>query len=86
MVTGSDLSKINRDNMNNVRQEADAHFGNKTMEYPKDKINESPTKSINKNIRDLCRGINEFKVYQPSSNFVKDGNGELINDSHILIR
>jgi hypothetical protein len=31
--------------------------------------------SINKNIRDLYRGINEFKRgYQPRSNFVKDEN------------
>jgi hypothetical protein len=31
------------------------------MKYLKDKINELATNSKNKNIRDLYRGINEFK-------------------------
>jgi hypothetical protein len=31
------------------------------MEYLKDKINELVSNSKNKNIRDLYRGINEFK-------------------------
>jgi hypothetical protein len=29
----------------------------------RDKINELATNSKNKNIRDLCRGINEFKSF-----------------------
>jgi hypothetical protein len=54
----------------------------------KDKIDEIATNSKNKNIRDLYRGINEFKKgYQPRSNFVKDEKGDLLADSHnILIR
>jgi hypothetical protein len=37
---------------------------------------------MNKNIRDVYRGINEFKkVYQPRSNFVKDEKGDLLADS-----
>jgi hypothetical protein len=37
----------------------------------------------NKNIRDLYRGINYFKMgYQPRSNLVKDENGDLFADSH----
>jgi hypothetical protein len=37
------------------------------------KINELATKSKNKNIRDLYRGINEFKRgYQPQNNLVMD--------------
>jgi hypothetical protein len=40
----------------------------------------------NKNIRDLCRGINEFKEgYQPRTNIVKDGNGDLLEDSHRIL-
>jgi hypothetical protein len=35
--------------------------GIKIREYVKDKINELATFSKNKNIRDLYRGINEFK-------------------------
>jgi hypothetical protein len=38
--------------------------------------------SKNKNIRDLYRGINEFKkVYQPQSIIMKDKNGDLLADS-----
>jgi hypothetical protein len=38
--------------------------------------------SKNKNIRDLYRGINEFKrSYQLQSNLVKDENGDLLADS-----
>jgi hypothetical protein len=38
--------------------------------------------SKNKNIRDLYRGINEFKRgYQPQSNLVKDENDDLLANS-----
>jgi hypothetical protein len=38
--------------------------------------------SKNKNIRDMYKGINEFKRgYQPQSNLVKDENGDLLADS-----
>jgi hypothetical protein len=56
-----DPSEINGDNLNNVRREASRHFKNKKREYLKGKINELGTNSKNKNIRDLYRGINEFK-------------------------
>jgi hypothetical protein len=49
------------DNMNNVRREASRTFRTKKMEYLKNKINELETNSKNNNIRDLYRGINEFK-------------------------
>jgi hypothetical protein len=54
-------SEMNGDNLNNVRPEASRHFRNKKGEYLKDKINELATNSKNKKIRDLYRGINEFK-------------------------
>jgi hypothetical protein len=39
-----------------------------------------------KNIRDLCRGINELKKgYQPRSNLVKDENGDLFADSNRIL-
>jgi hypothetical protein len=57
--------------LNNIRREISRNFRNKVTEYVKDKSNELATKSKNKNIRDLYRGINEFKRdYQPRSNFV----------------
>jgi hypothetical protein len=56
-------------------------------EYLKGKINELETNSKNKNIRDLYRGINEFKRgYQSRSNFVKDENGDLLADFNIYFK
>jgi uncharacterized NAD(P)/FAD-binding protein YdhS len=51
-------SEINKDNLNNVRHEADKYFRIEKKEYLKDKINELTTNSENKSIRDLYRGIN----------------------------
>jgi hypothetical protein len=68
-----DPSEINGDNLNNVRCEASRYFRNTKKEYMKDKINELATNSKNKNIRELRRGINEFKRgYQPRNSLVKD--------------
>jgi hypothetical protein len=56
-------------------------FRNKKKEYLKRKINELETNNENKNIRDLYRGINEFKEgYQPIINIIKDENGNLLAD------
>ncbi|PNF40670.1 hypothetical protein B7P43_G04763, partial [Cryptotermes secundus] len=80
-----DPSELNGDNLNNIRCETSRHFRNKNRKYLKDKINENAMNSKNKNIRDLYRGINDFKRgYQPSSNLVKDENGDLLADSKIL--
>jgi hypothetical protein len=74
---------MNVHNLNNIKCEASRHFRNKKREYLKDKINELAINSKNKNIRDLCRGINEFKrCYQPRNNLVRDENGDLLADSH----
>jgi len=53
---------------------------NKKREYQKGKINKLETNNKCKNIRDLYRGINEFKKgYQPRIN-IKDENGNLLAD------
>jgi hypothetical protein len=81
-----DPSEINGDKLNNVRREASRHFRNKKREYLKDKIYELATNSKN-NIRDLYRGINEFKRgYQPRNNLVKYENGDLVDSHNILNR
>jgi hypothetical protein len=68
-----DPSEINGDNLNNVRCEASRCFRNKKRKYLKDKIDELAMNSKNRNIRDLYRGINEFKKgYHHRSNLVKD--------------
>jgi hypothetical protein len=55
-------------------------------EYLKDKIYYLPTKVRKKNIRDLYRGINDFKRgYQPRINLVKDENGDLLQIPTFLI-
>jgi hypothetical protein len=81
-----DPSEANEDNLSDVRQEASRHFRNKKREYLKDKINELELNSKNKNIRDLYRGINEFKKgYQPRTNLVKDESGDLLVDPHKIL-
>jgi hypothetical protein len=54
-------SVVNEDNLRNVRREASRHFRNKKIKYFKDKITEIELNSKNKNIRDLYRGLTEFK-------------------------
>jgi hypothetical protein len=79
-------SEINGDNLNSIRHEAGSHFREKKKEYLKDKINELATNSKNKNIRDLYRGITEFKwSYQSRSNLMKNKNGDLLADSHNIL-
>jgi hypothetical protein len=54
-------NQINGDNLKNLRSETSRTFRKKKREYLKGKINELGTNNKNKNIRDLYRGINEFK-------------------------
>jgi len=57
------------DNLNNVRLEVGRHFRKKNKEYLKAKIDEVETNSEMRNIRDLYRGISDFKEgYQPRNN------------------
>jgi hypothetical protein len=79
-------SQVNRDNMDNVRREASRNFRTKKRQYLKNKINELETNNNNKNIRDLYRGLNEFKNgYQPRTNVIKEENGDLLADSHSIL-
>jgi hypothetical protein len=72
---------VNEDNLRNVRREASRYFRKKKSEYLKDKINEIELNSKNRGIRDLYRGITEFKKgYQPKTNLVKDERGDLHED------
>jgi hypothetical protein len=69
-----------------LRCEASRHFRTKKKEYLKGNINELATNSKTQNIRDLYRGINEFKRgYQPRKSLVKDENGKLLADSHNIL-
>jgi hypothetical protein len=60
--------------------------GKEKRQYMKDRINELATNNKNKNIRDLYRGINEFKrSYQRRNNLVKEENDDLFVDSHNIL-
>jgi hypothetical protein len=53
--------------------------GTKNKEYLKAKIDKIETNGKIKNIRDLYRGISDFKNgYQPRTNIVKDEKGDLV--------
>jgi hypothetical protein len=81
MSTQKNPRQINGDNLQNLRRKTSRTFGNKKREYFRDKINELEANNKNKNIRDLYRGINEFKKgYQPRINMIKEENGNLIAD------
>ena len=56
-----DPSRSNADNLRNVRRDASRHFRNKKKAYLKAKIEEPETNSKINNVRDLYRGINDFK-------------------------
>jgi hypothetical protein len=67
-----DPSVANEDNLSNVRWEVSRHFRNKKREYLTDKNKELESKSKNKSIIDVYRGINEFiKSYQYRTNLVR---------------
>ena len=81
-----DPSRSNVDNQNNVGCNVSRHFRNKKKAYLKAKIEELGTKSKVNNVRDLYRGINDFKKgHQPTTIIVKDNKGELVADPHIIM-
>jgi hypothetical protein len=59
---------------------------NKKNEYMKAKINEYDTNSKIKNIRDMYRGISDFKNgYPPRTDIVKNEKGDLVTDCHSIL-
>ena len=84
MDTGSKPKQC--DNLNNVRHEVSRHSRNKKKAYMRAKIEELETNSKMKNIRNLYRGINDFKNgYQPRCTVVKDEKGDLVADSYSIV-
>jgi len=69
-----------------VRLEVSRHFRNKKKAYIRAKMEGFETNSKIQNIRDLYRGINDFKKgYQPRCNKVKDEKSDLVADSHSIV-
>jgi hypothetical protein len=80
-----DLGLLYADNLNKVRRDASRHFRNKKKAYLKAKTEELETNSKIKNVRNLYRGISDFKKgYQPRTIIVKNEKGDLIADSHSI--
>jgi hypothetical protein len=80
-----DPSEVNEDNLR-VKRKASRHFRNKKMEYLKDKITEIELNSKNKNIRDLYRGITEFKkCYQTKTSLEMVERGDLLADPQKIL-
>jgi hypothetical protein len=74
-----DPNKRDVANLNNVRREASRHFRKKMKEYLKPEVGELEANSNIKYIRNLYRGINDFKKgYQPITNIVQDEMGDLV--------
>ena len=81
-----DPSQRNVDTLNNVRHEASRHFRNKKKAYLKAKIEDLETNSKIKNIRDLYKGISDFKKgYQPRTNIVNDETGDFVTGSYSIL-
>jgi len=81
-----DPRQSNLDNLSQVRRDISRHFRNKKNAYLRAKIEELETNSKIKNIRDLYKGISDFKKgYQPRCNIVKDEKGDLVADFHSIV-
>ena len=82
-----DPSQSKVDNLNSVSCEVSRHFRNNKKAYLRAKIEEIETNSKIQNIRELYRGINDFKKgYQHRCNIVKDEKVELVADSHSIVK
>ncbi|KAJ4426281.1 hypothetical protein ANN_27093 [Periplaneta americana] len=82
-----DPVEANRDNYFNKSREANRRLRNKKRDYLKEKLNDVETNNKNKNIRDLYKGIKEFKNgYQAKVNVIKDENGDLFADAHSILK
>jgi len=78
-------SKPKQYRLYSVGLEASRHFRNKKKEYLKAKIDEIETNSKINNIRDLCRGISDFKGYRPRPNIVMNEKGDLVAVCHSVL-
>ena len=86
MLWLQDPNHSNVNILNNVRHSASRHYRKKEGEYLKAKIYELETDSMINNIRDLYRGISDFKKgYQPRTNTVKDEKGGMVADCHSIL-
>ena len=61
-------------------------FRRKKRDYMKAKVNKLEENSKNKNNRQMCKGINEFKKgYQPRAYVIKKYNGTIVADTTSIL-
>ena len=61
-------------------------FRKKKRDYMKAKVNKPQENSKNKNIREMCKGINEFKKgYQPRAYVIKKHDGTTVADTTTIL-
>jgi hypothetical protein len=73
-------------NLNNVRRKPSRHYENTKKEYLTAKIYEVETCSEITNIRDLYRGISDFKKgCQPRTYIIEDEKSNLVTESHSIL-
>ena len=69
-----DPTQLNRDNYHTERRETSRTLRKKKIDYLKGKLSEIDANSKNKNIRDLYKGIKDFKKgYQTRVHVIKKG-------------
>jgi len=73
-------------NLSSVRRGANKHFRNKKKEYLKAEADDLKLMVRPKNIRELFRGISDFKKgYQRRTNIVKNEEGDLVTYCHSIL-
>ena len=81
-----DPTHLNRDKYHTGKRESSRALRNKKRDYLKEKLIEIDTNRKNKNIRDLYKGIKDFKKgYQARVNVIKNQNEELLADSNSIL-
>jgi hypothetical protein len=80
-----DPGEANEGNLRDISREA-SRFQEQDKGISETQNYEFESNSKNKNIRDLYRGINEFKKgYQPRTSLVKHERGDLVADPHKIL-
>ena len=74
------------EDFSNVRRDTCRMFRKKKRNYMKAKVNKLEENSKNKNIRELYKGINEFKKgYQPRAYVIKKHDGTIVADTTTIL-
>ena len=74
------------EDISNVRRDTCKTFRKNKGDYMKAKVNKLEENSKNKNIREMYKGINEFKKgYQPRANVINKHDGTIVADTTSIL-